>query len=201
MATQTYINTQHNNINNINNSFNTNQDTPPFQATTCEQLISSNVLPENSTQVIHEPKEEKQYNPHFGRHNKKTPRAMKLLDDAWDFCKETTRLLKNEKIISKNSRWLGAYDIQNLNQEFLSSIFTANNIKVVYYTEFLERRRYQQRARSILITIVQKFDFLMDIHNYDYDKLDKWIDKAEHLVTMIDAWMKSDVTRYKDAIR
>jgi len=172
----------------------------PFDEIGSNNLITTHMEPVN-LDLSKVPKVEMKKPTHRpGRFNPHTPRGLRILDDGWDLCRETIKLCKSEKIIPKSARWLGANEIVNITQRFHTCLFTANNIKFECGTDYAIRRSYMNEARALLITLTQKFDFFMDLYNYDYNKLCTWIEKADKLLSFLNGWLKSDLDRYNRRI-
>ena len=127
-------------------------------------------------------------------------RELKVLDLSDDFCRDTFKILKDEKIFPKSSRWLGVYEIANLLNDMHTKLLKANNIKVTNAVEWDIRHSLQSEAYADIITIGEKFTFMSAVFEMKIDKLNKWLESKGKLQGYISAWKLSDEKRYKEKI-
>lgn len=119
-----------------------------------------------------------------------------FLRDVDDFCIYTIKLLKREDVCPKSARWLGAYEIVRITQQFHTAVHRANNTLVKGSAEAEQRRAKQVEAYSLLVTLGEKFAFCSRIYDMKADALPKWLTRKGEVQAWLSGWIRSDEKRY-----
>ena len=131
------------------------------------------------------------YKPHEISHEK-------YLKNVDDFLKNTIKLLKNEKVCPKSSRWLGADEIKTIAQRIHTEVHYANSIEVKTAREKMDRSAAQTRAIALMKTLGEKFEFDSGLWDMDVNKLEGWLIEKGKIQAWITSWRKNEERRYKD---
>ena len=131
------------------------------------------------------------------RQNKiKYKETIKVINLANDLSAYTLRLLCNENLFPKRSRWIIAGKIADLVNDFHSSIHTANEIRVSTKAEAEDRHRYQTLAMAQLQAIEEKIELAKAVLDFDVDRLDHWAGMWLEEEKLLRSWISKDQKRY-----
>lgn len=91
-----------------------------------------------------------------------------------EIVKRTLEVLCKEDVFPKRSRWLMAYKIADLINDFHGFVQIANEIEVRSHAEFVERHKYQTLAIAFLKASDVKMTLAVDVMKASANKLEFW---------------------------
>lgn len=106
--------------------------------------------------------------------NKRNESTIKVISQGDKIVEYTLRLLCNEKLFPKKSRWLIAGKIADLMNEFHQSLHIANDIYVATPEDAKERHLRQTKAYAALYTSASVMRMAQSVLQFDTDRLDYW---------------------------
>ena len=89
-----------------------------------------------------------------------------------EIVKRTLEVLCKEDVFPKRSRWLMAYKIADLINDFHGFVQIANEIEVRSHAEFVERHKYQTLAIAFLKASDVKMTLAVDVMKASANKLE-----------------------------
>lgn len=117
---------------------------------------------------------------------------------ANDLTAYTLRLLCNEELFSKRSRWLLAGKLADTINDFHTAVHTANELRVTTAAEAADRHRLQTRSLAYLYAAEAKMELAADVLQLDVDRLDHWSGMVNDEIKLLTGWMSKDAKRYSD---
>ena len=124
--------------------------------------------------------------------------TFKVINNANDLCIETLRVICNDDIFPKRSRWLIAGKIADLVNDFHTCMHLANEIRVSNRKEADDRHRYQILALSHLEALEEKIELAKVVLNINVNKVEEWSGKWNEEEKLLKNWISKDTKRYAD---
>jgi len=131
---------------------------------------------------------------------RQTPDNFKVIAAADSLAEYTLRLLCNEKIFPKRSRWLIAGKIADLVNDYQTAVHTANEMRVESTLAFSFRREQQLEALAYLRALDAKVSLAHAVLHIDANRLEYWAGLMNENEKLIKAWMRSDKKRYSGEV-
>lgn len=128
--------------------------------------------------------------------NKRSESAIKVITQGDKIVEYTLRMLCNESIFPKKSRWLMSGKIADLMNEFHQNLHIANDIYVATSEDARERHLRQTRAYAALYTSASVMRMAQTVLQFSVDKLDCWAGLCVEEIKLLKAWQKNDDRRY-----
>lgn len=134
------------------------------------------------------------------RDNYKKPASKKsaAINASDDLLRETLGVLNREKVFPKRSRWLIAYPIAEIVNNYHTMVAYANGIKVTNHELFVERYTAQTLAIAWIYTLAVKMSAAQLILEANADRLDRWQELCNNADRVTKAWRNADVKRYEE---
>lgn len=132
--------------------------------------------------------------------NKRSESAIKVITQGDKIVEYTLRMLCNESIFPKKSRWLMSGKIADLMNEFHQNLHIANDIYVATQEDARERHLRQTRAYAALYTSASVMRMAQTVLQFSADKLDCWAGLCVEEIKLLKAWQKNDDRRYSVSI-
>ena len=129
---------------------------------------------------------------------KKIEAPLKVVNLANDLAIYTLRLLCNDKIFPRRSRWLTADKIADVANDFHTFVNMANEIRPTTREEADVRHQYQTLAMSALQTLDSKMELAAEIYQIDIDRLEYWAKMWNEEEKLLSSWISKDKRRYAD---
>lgn len=115
-----------------------------------------------------------------------------------EIAKRTLDVLSKEDVFPKRSRWLMAYKIADLINDFHGAVMTANEIEVRSHAEFVERHKHQTLAIAFLKAADARMTLAMDVMTVNADKLEFWAGQYNDTLRQLQGWRNKDEKRYAE---
>lgn len=115
-----------------------------------------------------------------------------------EIVKRTLEVLCKEDVFPKRSRWLMAYKIADLINDFHSFVQIANEIEVRSHAEFVERHKYQTLAIALLKASDVKMTLAVDVMKASANKLEFWAGQYNDTLRQLQGWRNKDEKRYAE---
>lgn len=128
--------------------------------------------------------------------NKRTDSGIKVISLGDELVVYTLRMVCNENIFPKKSRWVIAGKIADLINEFHQNLHIANDIFVNAPEDARERHLRQTVAHATLYTSASVMRMAQAVFKFDANKLDHWAGMCVEELKLLKAWQKNDDKRY-----
>jgi hypothetical protein len=128
--------------------------------------------------------------------NKRSESALKVISLCDSMTAYTLRMLCNEKVFPKKSRWLLSGKIADLMNDFMIAVHRANDIFVETQEDAQLRHVFQTKAYSALYTAASVMRVAQTVLQFDMDKLDYWSGMCLDELKLLKAWQRNDDKRY-----
>lgn len=115
-----------------------------------------------------------------------------------DIVKRTLEVLCKEDVFPKRSRWLMAYKLADLMNDFHGFVMTANEIEVRSHAEFVERHKYQTLAIATLKAADARMTLAVDVMAANANKLEYWAGQYNDTLRQLQGWRNKDEKRYSE---
>ncbi len=117
---------------------------------------------------------------------------------TYKIVKRTLEVLCKEDVFPKRSRWLMAYKIADLINDFHGFVQIANEIEVRSHVEFVERHKYQTLAIAFLKASDVKMTLAVDVMKASANKLEFWAGQYNDTLRQLQGWRNKDEKRYAE---
>lgn len=131
--------------------------------------------------------------------NKRKESPMKVIALGDEIVVYTLRLLCNEKMFPKKSRWLMSGKIADLMNDFHQNLHKANDTYVVTPEDAKERHLLQTQAHAALNASASVMRMAYLVLQFDVNKLEYWAGMCVEELRLLKAWQRNDDRRYSIA--
>jgi hypothetical protein len=128
--------------------------------------------------------------------NKRKESPMKVIALGDEIVAYTLRLLFNENVFPKKSRWLMSGKIADLMNEFHKDLHKANDTYVVTPEDAKERHVLQTRAYATLNASASVMRMAQLVLQFDVNRLEHWAGMCVEELRLLKAWQRNDDRRY-----
>lgn len=115
-------------------------------------------------------------------------------------CQTTRKLLCDERIFPKRSRWLGAKDISDAASKMMMCIFAANDIRPKTAEDARERHRLQFLALGYFGALEKRMTFEAFYWEKDPNLYTVWADQMNAEEKLLKNWVYKDEIRYAELL-
>lgn len=130
---------------------------------------------------------------------KKTPsKKAAVITASSALLKETMAILNRENVFPKRSRWMFAYKIADIVNDYHTMIAYANGIEVKSHDLFAERHKAQTLAVAWLYALNVKMTAAQICCDAPVDAFTHWSNLWVDAEKLTKAWRSSDVRRYSE---
>ena len=119
---------------------------------------------------------------------KRKPGKAKVETTAFEVCTITRKLLSNEEIFPKRSRWMGCKDIAEAANEMLMCIFTANDVRVKTTEDARYRHAMQTRALAKFGALEKRMTFEAFYWERCPNLYEEWAGQMVELEKLLKNW-------------
>ena len=123
---------------------------------------------------------------------------LEVLTKARELATYTIKICTNEKSFPKRYRWCITNKIVENAIEINSNIGKANDVYVTDGEDYRLRKEYQNRAISEVGAIIGNIDIAYRVFGIDKDRTKHWVGLIIEVQTLLRAWKKSDIKRFKE---
>jgi len=127
---------------------------------------------------------------------RRKPGKLKVETLAVEVCRQTRKLLTDEKLFPKRSHWLGVRDIADASMKMLDCIFAANDVRVKTAEDARERHRLQTLALAYFGTLEKRMTFEAFYWENDPNLYELWARTMNELGETLSKWKYRDDQRY-----
>jgi len=127
---------------------------------------------------------------------KRKPGNLKVETVCVELCRTTRKLLCDERIFPKRSRWLGARDVADAASKMMGCIFAANDIKVKLPQEARDRHRLQTLAIGYFGELEKRMTYEAFYWENDPNLYAVWADLMNQEEKLLKNWVYKDEKRY-----
>jgi len=121
-----------------------------------------------------------------------------VLNHAYELCKYTLSVLKNEKVFPKSYRWLLNQKIADECVNALSCIRRANAVNVKSKQNYEYRHNQQMKAYAHLEALLGLIDVAFNVLAIDADRVEYWTGLILETEKCLANWARSDKRRFED---
>ena len=128
---------------------------------------------------------------------KRSQNRLRVLDKAYELCKYTLSILRNEKVFPKSYRWLLCQKIADECVSAMACIKRANSVNVKDKHGYEYRRGQQIRAYAHLEALLELIDVAFNVLAIDARRVEFWTGLVVETETSLISWGKADKKRYE----
>ena len=131
---------------------------------------------------------------------KRTEGKLRVLGSAYELCRYTLHIAKNEKIFPKGYRWLLTQKIVDESVDAMCCIKRANAVNVKNHDDYKMRRTWQVEAYAHLEALLGLIDLAFNTLNIEAKRVEHWTGLVLETEKGLVNWGKSDKKRYAELI-
>lgn len=131
---------------------------------------------------------------------KRKPGKLKVETLCVEVCRNTRKLLTDEQIFPKRSRWLGAKDIAETANKMLMCVLEANDVRVKTAEDARERHRLQTLALAYFGAVEKRMTFEAFYWEKNPNLFSLWAQNMNDLGEHIAKWKSKDESRYAELL-
>ena len=123
---------------------------------------------------------------------------LRVLHSAFELCKYTLSIAKNEKVFPKGYRWLLTQKIVDEAIDAMTSINRANAVNVKKASDYEYRRSQQLKAYAHLEALLGLIDLAFNVLAIEARRVEYWTGLVLETEKQLTNWGRSDKQRYAE---